>query len=275
MQASISPSDILSIEVDEHTLCYQFIDPKPIKPNTPLLIFLHEGLGSIAQWKEFPAHLCATTGHQGLVYERYGYGNSTPLAESRVPYYLENEGLQVLPALLRELEITRPVILVGHSDGGSIALVAAATSPQVVGVITEAAHVFVEQISIDGIKDAVKFYESSDKLKNALTRYHGDHVESTFRGWSDLWLSDAFRKWNIEQYVLRIDCPVLAIQGEDDEYGTKKQVDSIVACSMKSAKGLMVPNCGHAPHHQQPEIVLKAMVEFISEISTKTTSSAQ
>lgn len=266
MQSVVLPSEIQRAKVGKHALCYQFIEPEQTLPNTPLLIFLHEGLGSIAQWKGFPQTLCTAIGYRGLVYERYGYGNSTPLAESRAPYYLENEGLNVLPELLHSLDITEPIILIGHSDGGSIALVNAAVSPQVVGVITEAAHVFVEQISVDGIKEAVKLYESNDKLKNALARYHGDHVESTFRGWSDVWLSDPFREWNIEKYLSKITCPVLAIQGEDDEYGTADQVRSIRENTNGLGQTFMIPNCGHAPHHQQPQAVLKAMIDFISEI---------
>ena len=252
------------MKVGENVIHYVWVNSDAALKTNPLLIFLHEGLGSIKHWKDFPNQVCAQTQCEGLVYERYGYGASSALREKRTASYLEEEGLEQLPALLEALQIDRPIILIGHSDGGSISLVHAGTTTHpILGVITEAAHVYLEAIAIEGIEAATQFYESSPVLKKKLARYHGDHTDSTFYGWSDTWRSEAFKTWNIEKYLPQITCPVLVIQGTEDEYGTLDQVHAIANQVSGKAQLLVVEDCKHVPHHQQREKVLAAMVNFI------------
>ena len=247
------------------TIHYQWMNAQNVSPTKPLLIFLHEGLGSIRQWKDFPALLCEATGLGGLAYDRYGYGLSSALSEERDSHYIENGGLNELPALLDALEINQPVILVGHSDGGSVALVFAGAYPErVVGVITEAAHLFLEQMSVAGIAKTEAVFKEG-RLKELLSRYHGERTERMFYGWAATWQNPSFRNWNIEKYLKGITAPTLAIQGVDDEYGTEKQVDAVVAGVSGHVEKWMVPACGHIPHFQQKEQVLQRMSTFINQ----------
>ena len=203
----------------------ELIRPRAKTGDRPVLVFLHEGLGSIGQWRDFPEKLCEKTGCPALVYDRCGHGTSDPLTESRRPDYLHDEALLSLPEVLKQCVIDKP-IFIGHSDGGSIAIIYAGTYPQkVTGIITEAAHVFVEDVTVDGIKRAVEVYESTD-LRTRLARFHGSNTELMFRGWADIWLSPEFRDWNIENYLPNVTCPLLAVQGRDDEYGTPVQVEA-------------------------------------------------
>ena len=258
LKTSISP---FPFQAGGHTLYGQWINQAESLKQA--LVFLHEGLGSIAQWKTFPATLCEDTGRTGFVYERYGFGQSDALQEARTVSYLEDEAHTLL-AVLDAVGLTDPVTLVGHSDGGSIALVFAACYPdRVEKVITEAAHVFVEEVTLAGIREAKQFYESSSLLHDKLARYHGEHTESTFYGWNATWLLPPFAEWNIEAYLPRIQCPLLVIQGEDDEYGTLAQVDAITDQSSGPAIAFTPADCGHAPHHQQPQAVLEAMTAFL------------
>ena len=201
-------------------------------PGTPqggsaTLVFLHEGLGSIGQWRDFPRQLAASTGLGALVYDRYGFGGSDLLQEARDERYLQREAHEALPQVLDSCGVDRP-ILIGHSDGGTIALLYAAQFPgHPRGVITEAAHVFIEEVTLAGIHRAVKAFETGG-LREKLARYHGERTESMFRGWSDTWLAPGFREWSMEERLAEIRCPLLAIQGEDDEYGTAAQVRAIV-----------------------------------------------
>src|SRR5437879_3197077 len=191
--------------------------------DAPTLVFLHEGLGSVAMWRDFPHKAAAATGCAAVVYSRYGYGQSEVLREPRAVDYMHVEALEVLPELLQRLGIENPV-LVGHSDGGSIALIYAAMSDGVKGLVVMAPHVFVEDISVRSIAEAKTAFEGTD-LAEKLGRYHADAAK-TFRGWNDIWLDSAFRSWNIEEVLPRIHCPVLAIQGFDDEYGTKATLEA-------------------------------------------------
>ncbi len=253
------------IDAAKHRLSAEFIRPCIKRDNRPGLVFLHEGLGSIGQWRDFPEKICAQTGCPALVYERWGYGGSDPLTQPRRPDYLHDEALLSLPEVLNQCAIDKP-ILIGHSDGGSIAIIYAGTYPQkVAGVITEAAHVFVEDVTVEGIKRAVEVYESTD-LKERLAKFHGSNTDLMFRGWADIWLSPEFRNWNIEEYLPHITCPFLAIQGKDDEYGTSAQVEAIVGKVKGSARASMIDNCGHIPHIQAMDAVLSEMVNFISEM---------
>lgn len=242
---------------------YELIDGPA---DRPVLVFLHEGLGCTAMWKAFPQRLCAATGHAGLVYDRAGYGKSSPAHRDRTIHYLHESALQELPAVLESAIGARDHILVGHSDGGSIALIYAAERPAALcGVITEAAHVFIETKTIMGIELAVRAYDAG-KL-GGLARYHGEKTSRLFRAWAHTWLAPWFRSWNIEYALPSIQHPVLALQGADDQYGTGAQVTAIVAGN-PHRRGLIVEGGGHTPHDDQPEVLLGLMGEFISEITS-------
>jgi pimeloyl-ACP methyl ester carboxylesterase len=226
------------------------------------LVFLHEGLGCIELWHDFPLALVKSTGCDALIYDRWGHGKSDPLDAPRTLRYVHDEALESLPAVLEKCSVS-DTILVGHSDGGSIALLFAAEHPRLVhGIITEAAHVFVEEVTLEGIRAAVETYEKTD-LKQKLERYHGENTERIFRGWSDSWLTPEFKKWNIEGCLPRIQCPVLAIQGEDDEYGTEAQLAAITTQVAGLSQYALIPNCAHIPHHQARDRVAQEMIQFI------------
>jgi pimeloyl-ACP methyl ester carboxylesterase len=229
--------------------------------DAPPLVFLHEGLGSAALWGDFPDRLAATTGSGALIYSRYGFGRSEPLREPRTPDYLEREALDALPAVLEGRGIERPV-LIGHSDGATIALIhAAAGRWPVRGLVLEAPHVFVEDVTIRGIERARAEYDAG-RLRGKLQPCH-ENVDATFRGWADLWLLPEFRDWNIERTLAGIHCPVLVIQGEEDRYGTAAQLEAIERRASGPVETMMLASCGHAPHAEQPEVVLAAMARFI------------
>lgn len=243
------------IEAGGHTLEYETISGNPV------IVFLHEGLGSVAMWKDFPRKLAERSKCGALIYSRYGYGKSDALAAPRGPFYMHREALEILPDLLKQLGIERP-ILFGHSDGGSIALIHAGSYP-IRGAIVLAPHLFVEELAIAGIQGIQRNFDSGG-LRQKLARYH-DHPESAFRGWSEIWLHRNFRQWNIEEFLPEIACPVLAIQGIDDEYGTMEHLDRIARQSPQ-AELLKIPACRHSPHIDQPEAVLDASARFISRI---------
>ena len=231
----------------------------------PTVVFLHEGLGSIAMWKDFPDQLCTSHGLRGLVYSRYGYGRSTPKApdERWTADFMRAQAREVLPELLRQLGVARPWLF-GHSDGASIALLHAAEF-DVSGIVVVAPHLFVEDISIASIEQARVAYETTD-LRERLARYHAD-PDSAFRGWNDVWLDPAFRSWNIEAELAIITCPVLAVQGADDEYGTLAQIHAIQT-RLPKTRLLVIPKCGHSPHRDQPELLASQAGRFIHEHST-------
>ena len=229
----------------------------------PLLVFLHEGLGSIAMWRDFPARLCDAAGVRGLVWSRPGYGRSTPRPpeEKWRPDFMHRQAREVLPALLRALAIRERPWLFGHSDGASIALLYAAAFPDALqGAIVLAPHILVEDVSVASIRQARQAYLASD-LRQKLARYHDD-VDSAFWGWNDIWLDPAFRAWAIEDELAAIRCPLLAVQGLDDEYGTLEQVRGI-ARRVPGTRLLELPQCGHSPHRDQPQAVIAAAVDFL------------
>lgn len=226
----------------------------------PPLVFLHEGLGSVAQWRDFPQRAADATGCEVVVYSRYGHGGSTPLAEARGVGYLHDEALLALPEFLEQVGIERP-ILFGHSDGASVALIHAGAGHPVSGLVVEAPHVLVEDITLAGIAATVGAYESTD-LPQRLRRHHRD-AEALFLGWSDIWLSPEFRGWNIESGLSNITAPILAIQGVSDEYATMAQIDRI-AEDAPDVELLKLAACGHAPHQEQPEKVLDALCDFVA-----------
>ena len=227
------------------------------------IVMLHEGLGSVAMWKDFPERVAEATGYGVLVYSRYGHGKSERLAEKRSADFMHYEAKVVLPELLRQFEVEWPILL-GHSDGASIALIYAGARPEAVrGLVLEAPHVFVEDLGIRAITAIRELYESSDFPKK-LARYH-DHVNETFRGWNDIWLDPDFRNWNIEEYLAAITCSTLVIQGENDEYGTLAQVEAIRR-RLPATQSLILPVCGHSPHRDQPNLTLAAISKFIATL---------
>lgn len=227
------------------------------------LVFLHEGLGSLGLWKGIPRSLVHATGVSALVYSRYGNGFSDVLKAPRAPSYMHEEALETLPALLEHYGIREPV-LIGHSDGASIAIVYAAEHP-VRGLVLEAPHVFVEELSVRSIAAIREPYEQGT-LRRRMRRHHAD-VDRTFYGWNEIWLSPAFADWNIEAYASRLSAPVLLVQGRDDAYGTRAQLEAI----RREAKGpvdeLLLASCGHAPHRDRPELVLPIIGEFVRSVA--------
>ena len=226
----------------------------------PTVVFLHEGLGSIALWKDFPERFCAACGLRGLVYSRNGYGRSTPRPhEERWQVdFMHRQAWQVLPALLAELGIERPWLF-GHSDGGSIALLHAARFP-VSGMVVAAPHILVEDLSVESIAEARTAYLEGG-LRERLARYHDD-IDSAFWGWNDIWLAPAFRAWDIREHLAAIDAPILAVQGEDDEYGTLEQIHGI-ARRAPQTRLLVLPDCGHSPHRDQPGKLIDEATRFM------------
>lgn len=247
----------------------------PGPEDAPTLVFLHEGLGSVSMWRDFPARAAEATGCGALVYSRWGYGGSEPIdpdAEARAVTYMHEEAIVALPEVLHEAGV-REAILIGHSDGGSIALIYAGSdrarapgAPRLLGVITLAAHVFNEDISVRSIAAARQAWESAD-LRKKLARHHGDNVEGAFRGWNDIWLHPDFLDWNIEEYLPGITCPVLAIQGEDDEYGTLRQVRAIASGVSGRAETLVLPDCGHSAYRDRPRETLAAIIRFVEAVA--------
>jgi pimeloyl-ACP methyl ester carboxylesterase len=228
--------------------------------DSPTLVFLHEGLGSISQWRDFPARIVAGTGLPAIVYARYGHGQSDVAHQPRGVDFMQREAQESLPELLLQLGIARP-ILIGHSDGASIALIYAGSGLPLQALVAMAPHVFVEDISIDSIAAARRAFETTD-LPRRLSRHHVD-ASKTFYGWNDVWLAPEFRAWNIEGFLPAIRCPLLAIQGYDDEYGTMAQIDAIAHQAGGPVELLKLEQCAHSPHRDQPEIVAKAITEFV------------
>jgi pimeloyl-ACP methyl ester carboxylesterase len=229
----------------------------------PLLVFLHEGLGSVSMWRDFPQRLCDALGGRGLVYSRPGYGRSTPRAadEHWGLDFMHRQAHEVLPALLDAFGVVEPVWLFGHSDGGSIALLHAAGHPQrVAGAIVLAPHILVEEFGLVSIREARTAYETTD-LRDKLARHHGD-VDSAFWGWNQIWLHPDFPTWTIEAELSGITCPLLAVQGLDDVYGTLEQIRGI-ARRVPQTQLLELPACGHNPHRDQPEALIAAVTDFL------------
>lgn len=232
----------------------------------PLLVFLHEGLGSVSMWRDFPQQLCEAADCRGLVYSRPGYGRSTPRAPEEFwnVDFMHRQAEQVLPALLDALDIdtaARPPWLFGHSDGGSIALLHAARFPgRVAGCIVLAPHILVEDLSVTSIDAARRAYLETD-LRKRLARHHDD-PDSAFWGWNRIWLHPPFKHWRIEAELAAIRAPLLAVQGLDDEYGTLEQIRGI-ARRVPQAELLELPDCGHSPHRDQPERLIAAARAFI------------
>jgi pimeloyl-ACP methyl ester carboxylesterase len=239
-------------------------------PGAPLIVFLHEGLGSLAMWKDFPARLCEAVGTRGLVYSRPGYGRSTPRPDGERwgLDFMHVQAQQVLPALLDALGVQHAYWLLGHSDGGSIALIHAASQPRrVAGAVVMAPHILVEEFGLVSIREARRAYVEGP-LRAGLGKYHDD-VDSAFWGWNDIWLDAEFPRWTIQSLLPSITCPVLAIQGHGDPYGTMAQIDGIAQAAPQTQL-LKLADCGHSPHRDQPEAVIAATRVFLRQHATET-----
>lgn len=247
-----------SIRISGHNLEYREIEGTN---DLATIVFLHEGLGSVDLWREFPDRVAAATGHRGLVYSRLGHGWSDSLPAPRRSDFMDQEALATLPALLHEFGIEHP-ILVGHSDGASIALLHAGLGDRRVrAVVALAPHVFVEPEALNGAEAALAAFRDSD-MATKMAKYHRDPAH-TFHGWHDVWKSPAFRRWNIEGALAGIDCPLLLIQGAEDEYGTVAQLDAIEAGVVGDVERLWLTDCGHSPHLDRPDDVVAVTADFI------------
>ena len=259
-----APSLISILGVDLEVKHIPLDKPLALKHKAPSCVFLHEGLGSVALWKDWPAQICQGLGCEGWVYSRQGYGQSAGIPDvrgsGRLPSnYMHREALEVLPALLAHLGIANP-LLIGHSDGGSIALIHASQFP-VAGCVVMAPHVMVEDISVQAITHARDHFE---KLRPKLTAFHKD-VDVAFWQWNDVWLSEAFRSFDIRPLLAKIQSPLMAIQGVNDPYGTMAQIDEI-ALHAAQTQLVKLENCGHSPHKDKPMEVLQALKYFSSSL---------
>jgi pimeloyl-ACP methyl ester carboxylesterase len=248
------------LEAGGHRLEYAWWGPPP--EQAPTLVFLHEGLGSVAQWRDFPRQLSEATGFGAFAYSRLGYGRSDPVELPRPLRYMHDEA-GLLPEVLGAVGI-RESVLVGHSDGASIAIIHAGSGRHsgLKGLILEAPHVFAEQVGLESIEKARQAFLSTD-LPQKLAKYHGENVQGAFWGWNRAWLDPGFRSWNLESYLPQIQVPTLVIQGEDDQFGTTKQVEAVRSQVCGPVEVLLLPQCGHSPHRDHPKEVLGAMSRFV------------
>jgi pimeloyl-ACP methyl ester carboxylesterase len=240
------------------------LGPAPAK--APTLVLLHEGLGCVAAWRDFPARLAGRIGLGVLVYSRPGYGKSDPVTLPRPLTYLQDEAFDVLPCLLDQAGI-ESCVLIGHSDGASIATIYAGArqDARLRGLVLMAPHFFCEEISLRVIADAKETYASTD-LRARLALYHGDNVDIAFRGWSEAWLDPAFRQWRIDQYLPDIRVPVLLIQGRDDPYGGAAQIELAQEKMSAPPEVLNLDDCRHAPHIDQPDATLDVIAGFCGRL---------
>ncbi|HVH11956.1 MAG TPA: alpha/beta hydrolase [Longimicrobium sp.] len=251
------------LEINGTRLECRRVGPGP--KEAPTIVFLHEGLGSVSTWRDFPDALAEATGCGALVYSRAGYGRSDSVDLPRPVRFMHDEA-EVLAKVVERAGL-REVILVGHSDGASIALIAAGRRavPGLRGLVLETPHVFAEPCGLESIARIADTYRTTD-LRERLERHHGANVDTAFWGWSRVWLDPAFRAWNIEEFLPRIQVPARVVQGERDEYGSWAHVESIQRLSSAPVEALAVAECGHRPHREQRERVLGAMADFIHRL---------
>ena len=240
---------------------YSFYEVK--RPTAPTIVMLHEGLGALSLWRDLPRKLSNLINCSVFVYSRHGYGQSDFINSKFNAKYMHKEALNILPKILNHFDISNP-ILYGHSDGASIALIHASSADTgIMGLILEAPHVFVEEISLNGLKDAKKAFEQGG-LKAGLAKHHRE-PEMIFRCWNNIWLSPEFLTWNIVSCLSNIQCPALLIQGETDAYGTLSQLDTIEKNVSGICKKKILPNTGHSPHRENTKLVLRSIQQFISK----------
>lgn len=254
----------LSVRLPEGRLEAVRILPSGVRPGLSPVVFLHDALGSVSLWRDLPDRLCAALGRAGLVYDRLGYGHSDPWPEAPGHSFLEVEARRRLPAVLRQSGVDRPVLF-GHSDGATIALLFAAFFPEVpAAVVSVAAHVFIEDVTLAGISETAAAWRTTD-LPARLARHHGEKTEAVFRSWSETWHDPAFGDFSAVEAIRSIRCPVLVIQGEKDEYATRAQVDAIASSVSGPVRSLLLPGLGHFPHREDPGGVLAATERFLRD----------
>lgn len=260
-------SEDLTLSVFGRRIAARRLTPPDAKAG-PMIVFLHEALGSIGQWKDFPQRLCARTGLPGLAYDRLGFGGSDPLEAERTLDYLRAEGEDWLPAVLEAAGVTAPPVLFGHSDGATIALYGAAALPTA-ALVTEAAHIVIEEITLQGIRDFGATLWPRADIRDRLARYHGDKTETVYRAWHDTWLRPEFAAFDMTGRLPFIACPSLILQGEHDEYGSARQVTETVAGILSggrgAARGCFLPDCGHVPHLEHKDRVADLTADFLRE----------
>lgn len=254
------PTGLEYLEVDGYRLHYRLVRPEL---NSPPLLFLHEGLGSVELWRTFPEEVVERTRRPGLVYSRLGNGWSDTLDGSREVDYMHREALAILPQVI-EQTLDRPPIIIGHSDGASIAIIHAGAGHPTEGLVLIAPHVFVEDETMRSIRAIRDQFPDSD-MAEKMAKYHTDS-ESTFYGWADIWLRPEFKSWNIEESLPAVTCPTLLVQGDADEYGTVRQLDAISAGVNAPVEKLVVPSAGHSPHLTHPELVADSVVGFVGDL---------
>jgi pimeloyl-ACP methyl ester carboxylesterase len=260
MQAS--PADI-DLAADGHRLRGRWYVRRS-RPSQPVIVMLHQGLGSVSQWRDFPERLGTAADCAVFGYDRFGYGGSEALSAPRDPDFLDREATAALPAVLASTGIERP-ILYGHSDGGTIALMYAAAFPEKpLAVISEAGHVITEVHAGPGFMQVVDSYET--ELRARLTRHHGDKTDAMFRGWADVWLRPDMRDWRMTDRLSSIRCPVLVVQGRDDEHGSAAQVDLVAELSGGPVETFWIPNCGHSPHLEATAVLVERVAAFLAPI---------
>lgn len=247
-------------------LNYEIIVPENVNSETTVILFLHEALGSIGQWKSFPHELCNQLGLKGIVYERQGHGKSTPLSEERDENYLHKYAFKELPSFIKSvISNDEMILLVGHSDGGTIALLYASAFPENIrGIVTMAAHVINEKETIAGIQPAIEAYLAG-KL-SGLTKYHGDKTHDLFYAWANIWRDDRFKQWNIVDEI-GAELPGLFIQGNDDQYGTPKQLE-LIQSKFNNGTSLLLDDCGHHPHLEKEQNVINSINTFYQHRGT-------
>lgn len=241
------------------------LEAQLIDGETPALVMLHEGLGSVRLWRGLPDKLHALTGARVLAFSRFGHGESDAPPRARTPSFMHEEAREVLPEVLRAARIDEPPVLVGHSDGASIALIYASEQP-VAGLALLAPHVFVEQVCVDAIAEIRETFESG-RLRERMARHHRN-PDAAFHGWCDVWLDPEFRAWDLEPLLPHITAPALLIQGRDDEYGTLAQIDAIQGGLAGPSERLIVSG-GHSPHLEHPDVVPDAIASFIERVRAR------
>ena len=252
------------LHIDGQRLEYRRLGPDP--HDAPTVVMLHEGLGSVSTWREFPEAIARATGLGVFVYSRAGYGSSSPCALPRPLTYMHDEALDTLPRVLDAIGF-RAGLLLGHSDGASIATIhgGARRDRRVRGLVLMAPHFFTEDLGIEAIAEVRAKFETSD-LRARLARHHGENVDVAFRGWNDAWLNPAFRRWDIREYLSEIRVPVLVLQGEDDAYGSVAQIETARALCRAPFEALLLPQCGHVLHRDQPQRTSSAVADFAARV---------
>lgn len=256
---------MLETKIIEVNQLHYYIQHYQIDPNLPTIIFLHDSLGSVQLWRDFPQKLGELIPCNILVYDREGHGQSSPFTISKRPLNYLEQGADTLHELIKKLELNK-IILFGHSDGATISLWYAAKYPQqVLATIVEGVHVFVEEETLEGIREAKKALETTN-LAERVSKYHGYKTEKLFQLWMETWLDPTYRDWNIEKDIQAIQSPILIFQGENDEFGTMKQVEKIKQNVKAPVMDYFIENCGHNPHKEQPDFTITKSKEFINYI---------